>query len=353
MAKKAVINDAQLSGAAREYVHRRSSKAGGITEAYHGLRCKTIPFLLGWGKVSWLSVAGLFTKTLLLAIAASTPIFVRKVLSGTPAGKTSASEVLLATFAQLDSIDAVLALLAIASTFIPRVVESLGKQKAGGHKHLPFSNLSAAIKQMPALEKQEPQTTDALNFTLQALRDEMAELVDDLGRIRITEATLLTFVNRNGHRMQVRSRTATNEPVGRPVDSFRLLAYYVALKGRPFIEHDFLHSENPFPSVRLTVPGGQRVGYRSVLYLPIMTSEWIEVSLPEGVQGAPEQQVVDHVIGVICVHCEKPYRFWRYGDHAKPHDGFGTIAYARALPYITLVSRLIEGTAPKVKLEVE
>jgi hypothetical protein len=191
----------------------------------------------------------------------------------------------------------------------------------------------------------------ALNSTLRALREEMAELVDDLGRERITEATLLVFDDPQGTRMVVRARTATNEPVGRPVESFRLLAYYVGLRGRPFVEHDFLHPSNPFPAKRLTVPGAQKVDYRSVLYLPIMGSEVEEAPMPPGVQGTPTRRVVDNVMGVICVHCAKPYRFWRFGDHSKPHDGFGTIAYARALPYIALVTRLIEGHAPKVKME--
>ena len=361
MAKKLDLTDEQLRAAAWKYVDRRGSEAGGISEACHGLWCKTIPILLGWGKVSWVSVSGLLARALLLAIAASMPIFVRKVLAGAPPASARPVDVLLGTFAKLDTVDVVLALLAIAATFIPKVIEALGKQKPAGSKHLPFTDLAAAIEQMPAIDvggrgrdgKSQVAVTAALNSTLKALREEMADLVDDVGRQRITEATLLNFDNDQGTRMVVRARTATHEPIGRPVDAFRLLAYYVGMRGRPFVEHDFLHSANPFPPKRLTVPGAQKVGYRSVLFLPIMASEVVEVELPQGVQGAPDRRVDDNVIGVICVHCERPYRFWRFGDHSKPHDGFATIAYGRALPYIALVTRLIENVVPKIKLEAQ
>lgn len=359
MAKKQILSDEQLREAAVKYVDRRSAQAGGVKEALRGLQCKTIPVLLGWGKVSWLSVTGLFSRALLLGVAASMPIFVRKVLAGTPAGNSRPSDVLLSTFAKLDAVDLVLAALAVASTFIPKVIDAFAKQKPTGRKHVPFTDLTTAIEQMPEIDidgrgrdgQSDVAVSLALNSTLRALREEMAELVDDLGRERITEATLLVFDSPRGTQMVVRARTATNEPVGRPVESFRLLAYYVALLGRPFVEHDFLHPSNPFPAKRLTVPGSQRVDYRSVLYLPVMGSEVVEIPMPAGVQGTPIRQVVDNVMGVICVHCAKPYRFWRFGDHRKPHDGFGTIAYARALPYIALVTRLIEGRAPKVTLE--
>lgn len=359
MANQPNLTDDELRLAAKNYVMHRSTKAGGLVEAFHGVRCKTAPVLLGLGEISWLNVGGLFTRALLLAFAASMPIFVRKVLAGATPPGTRPLDVLLLTYSRLDSVDFVLAAMAVASTFLPKVLEAISRKTPGRSRHLPYADLSTAIEQMPAIDiagrgrdgKSEVAVNAALNSALRALRDEMAELVDDLGRERITDATLLVFDDSGGERMLVRARTATNEPTGRPVDSFRMLAYYVAMRGRPFVENDFLHSKNPFPPMRLTVPGAQAVGYRSVLYLPIMWSESVDVPLPAGIQGAPMRHVVDNVMGVICVHCSKPYRFWRYGDHKKPHDGFGTIAYARALPYIALVTRLIEGVAPKVKLE--
>lgn len=359
LAKKLDLSDDELRVAAWKYVDRRGTQAGGVIEACSGLWCKTIPVLLGWGKVSWVSVSGLLARALLLGITASAPIFVRKVLAGAPPASAPPLDVLLGTFAKLDSVDVVLVLLAIAATFIPKLIEALGKQKPAGAKHLPFTDLATAIEQMPAIDvagrgrdgSSDVAVSAALNSALRALREEMADLVDEVGRQRITEATLLTFDNDQGTRMVVRARTASHEPIGRPVDAFRMLAYYVGMRGRPFVEHDFLHSANPFPPKRLTVPGAQKVGYRSVLYLPVMASKVVEVMLPQDVQGAPERRVEDNVIGVICVHCERPYRFWRFGDHLRPHDGFATIAYARALPYIALVTRLIEGVVPKIRLD--
>jgi len=125
------------------------------------------------------------------------------------------------------------------------------------------------------------------------------------------------------------------------------------MRGRTFAEHDFKNKRNPFPKHRLTVVGDRvPIPYRSVLYMPIYTSEVIQVSpnnQPTG--GGRSSDVADYCIGVVCVHCVKPYRFWRLGDSLRAGGGFGEIAYDRSLSYITLMMRLIEGNAPRVEME--
>ena len=100
----------------------------------------------------------------------------------------------------------------------------------------------------------------------------------------------------------------------------------------------------------MTVKGSLPVGYRSVLYLPITASERDTAPLV-GVPALEERPVIDYCIGVICVHSERSYRFWRWGDHKKLIGGMGDIAFKRSLPYIALITRLIERSAPKVRME--
>jgi hypothetical protein len=359
LAKKIELDGEELTAAARRYVSRRITQPGGWVEAGRGAIHKTLPVLLGLEKASILSVTLLLTRITILAVVACVPVLFRKLFFGKAEQGSAPLEVVGNTLLSMDGLDYTLAGIAIAAFFVPKALDQLATRKPPSARHLPYRDLAAAIQQMPELKgdgrgrdrSSQHAIEDALLSTLRALREEMADLVDDQARDRITDATLLEFCDSTGRQMRVRARTVSEEKIRRPVESFRMLAYYVALRGRPFVEHDFLHSGNPFPKHRLTVIGAPKVNYRSVLYLPIMWSVEEEVPLVDGKHGAPELRVVDNVMGVICVHCAKPYRFWRWGDHMKAGDGFGDVAYARALPYIALTTRLLESTAPKVKLE--
>ena len=121
------------------------------------------------------------------------------------------------------------------------------------------------------------------------------------------------------------------------------------MEGRNFSEHDFTNRHNPFPPVRVSVIGEPRVGYRSVLFMPIVCSERLQaISEDETLD-----QIVDSCVGVICVHSAKAYRFWRWGDHKKGTGGFADVAFGRSTPYIALVEQLLSRTAVKVRLEVK
>jgi hypothetical protein len=289
----------------------------------------------------------------LLVFAAVVPVLLRKVISG-PSAQDPAPSSFFQIIARLDSIDYVLATMAVAAVFIPRILDAIDRRKQPT-KRLPSYDLSAAIDRNARGRdgSSERAITDAIDSVLRALRDEMAELIDETGRDRITDVTLFEFCDAKGAQMQVRGRTAKKDPNGRPVPSAKLMAYPVAVAGQPFIENDFLSPSNPYPKTRVTVANAPRVTYRSILFLPILWSAVDETANTDDPALAPRAaSPVDMVIGIVCINCAKPYRFWRWGDHRRPGGAFESIAYERALPYIALLTKLLEPTAHKVRLEV-
>jgi hypothetical protein len=247
----------------------------------------------------------------------------------------------------LTPLDFWLGLAGVVFLGLPKVIESWWNARRS-RSHSSYAELAASIKKMPPFGN-GVNVQDSLTDALNALRIEMAELVGD-GRERLTDVSLLQYCDDTGTRMQVTARTAVGEPTHRPREAALFLANYVGREGRWFAEHDFLRSSNPFTPTRLTVAGNQRVDYRSVLYLPILTVVKPD-PLPVGEHG-PAPDVIDCCMGVICVHSRKPFRFWRWGDQKKENGGaFGSVAIERALPYIALITRLVESSAQKVRLE--
>ncbi len=307
--------------------------------------------------VTFSSVLALFLRILIVAVAALFPLLVRKVTAAASINPAHASDstflggvnFIVGAVADATSIDYVLGLVALSFIGLPKFLDMLGK-KTKVEQHSPFFDLTAAIKKLPIQTPLQTQETDeAIRLTLLALREEMALLIGDISRQRVTDVTLLEFCDPAGNQMQVRARTANHEEVQRPVDSVKFVAYYVALEGRSLAEHDFKNKRNPFPPKRITVWGNLDVEYRSVLYMPIVCAE--TVAPPEGVHGAP--QVIDSCAGVICVHSSKAYRFWRWGDHNKGVGGFADVAFSRSMPYIAIIQQLLSRTAHRVKLEAK
>lgn len=343
---------------AQAYVRQGIYGVGGRTEAWGGFIHKSFPAITGTlSSVSINSVLALFFRILIIAVAALFPLLVRKVTASTPANQVPASassffdglSFIINAAVNATSIDYALGLLALVVVGAPKLLDMFGKQaKVEGHS--PFFDLTAAIKKLPIQNQPQLQdTNEVIRLTLLALREEMALLIGDVSSRRVTDVTLLEFCDGQGRQMQVRARTANHEDVGRPVESSRFVAYYVALEGRNFAEQDFKSKRNPFPPKRVSVRGNHDVGYRSVLYLPIVCSE--TVAPPDGVHGAP--QVIDSCAGVICVHSPKAYRFWRWGDHKKGVGGFADVAFSRSMPYIAIIQQLLSRTAPRVKLEAK
>lgn len=356
MGSKTQLTGSELHAAAASYVENRLKTKGGLSEAFGGVWHKTLPIMLGAGrKVSALRLGSLLLELLLLVAAAVFPILARKVSEASAPGASRPTGVgaIADAIQRATDTDYVLAAGAVLLVFGPRLLSALAKFKADKPvNHTPYSDLAAALERMPAIQ---PATSnhgpvangveDSIRLCLSALKVEIAQLIDDENKL--TDVTLLEFCDPAGQQMQVRARTA-NEVTHRAVHSRQFLAYYVAMRGRWFVEHHFTKSKHPFPTKRLTVRGNPDVDYCSVIYLPIMTSERIARA---NHAGAPELVTVDYCIGVICVHSAKPYRFWRWGDHKKTMGGMGDVAYQRALPYISLITRLIEGGAHRVRAE--
>lgn len=338
---------------AQAYVHNGIFEVGGWREALNGLRHRTIPTLFNRsGSLTLGGAVALGLRFLFLAVVALYPIMVRKTIVAPPPATTPATlSDGLAAFVGVVSnpqpIDFILGLLALALTTTPKLFEMWGRRSNIG-RHSPYYDLTAAIRTMPIGNNVAVgAATDAIKLTLCALRDEMSQMILDDARGPATEVTLLEFCVQDGTKMRVRARTANHEPVQRPVASEKFVAYYVALEGRNFAEHDFKSKDSPFPATRITVIGAKEVGYRSVLYMPIMCSKKVgPANLKDG-----NGDVVDRCVGVICVSHPKAYRFWRWGDHKKAEGGFSDVAFARSMPYIALIERLVEGSAHGIKVE--
>lgn len=352
--------DADLGQRGESYVRTRLTQAGGFPEAAGGIWHKTLPVLLRVeGQLTAARMFAVFARIALLIAAAAAPVVIRKAIQNQTGVAPQALPYFLGMFERLDPADYMLGGVAVAAVFVPKLLDAIDRRKHV-RKHLPYYDLAAAIEQMPAIDaksrgrdgESQQAITDAIDSTLRALRDEMAELVDEPSRERVMDVTLLEFCDDQGSHMRVRSRTARKDPNGRPVPSERLMAYAVALAGKPFIENDFLSTANPYPKFRVTVANGPRVNYRSILYLPILwASAEHRPPVADGAFGPSTTLPVDVVLGVVCINCSKPYRFWRWGDHKRPGSAFESVAYERALPYIALLTKLLELTAPKVPLE--
>lgn len=343
--------------AARKYVNEGIHGVGGVREAFGGLRHKTLPTLLGrFSSVTLASVLALLMRFSIVCLAALFPILVRKLalpaqqgsVATPPASMQDAFGVIVGAVQTATPMDYFLGIGAIFLVGVPKLLDMFGKESAAAH-HTPFSDLTAAIRQIPVKDKATPtEVGGAIRLTLGALKEEMSLLIGARSSAEVTDVALLEFCDVNGTRMQVRARTANHEEVNRPNDAGRFVAYYVAQEGRNFAEHNFINKRNPFPPKRVSVRGGLDVNYSSVLYMPMIVSE----RKPPEAKGQPEQ-IIDYCVGVICVHSSKPYRFWRWGDHKKGTGGFADVAFSRALPYIAIIEQLLSRTAYKVKLEVK
>lgn len=326
---------------ARRYVRKGIYEKGGWGEAVRGLYCKTIPMLLGFeSSLTPSRIVGLLLRGLIVLLTAAYPLIMRKALTGNIPEASSLPEGISSIWQLVRTagiVDYILGAIALGILVTPKIGDTIQRQrKQNASPHSPYYALSAAIRKMPNGPEPGPGScNESIQLALNALRDEMLMLTGDEGRQRVTDVTLLVFCGSDGSQMKVHCRTANHEETGRPVESKRLVAYYVAMAGRNFIEHDFHRRENPFPRIRLSVQGQPPAAYRSVLYLPLIHSRQVL-----GLGEKPEL-VEDYCVGVICVHSSKPYRFWRWGDHRKSQSGFVNVASGRCLPYIDLCSKLL------------
>lgn len=353
--------DPPTSDKARAYVQEEIFRRGGWREAAAGLRHKSIPYVVGIEKA--LTITRIFALLFRLGIASITaifPVIIRKIITPGNFKPTQTQDLdfldslifLFESLLPFSHIDYILFISALSIYFTPKILDVLDNRKPV-YPHTPYNDLTAAINEMPAISNSINNSRaieKSINLALCAARDEMSHLIGEDGKNRSTEAALLVFTDATGESMTVKSRTANHESKrsqNRTIASTKLMAYYVARIGRNYAEHDFKNKRNPFPQFRNSVSGNVPVNYRSVLFLPIITS--IKINGPSISNQAPAS---DSCIGVLCIHSKRAYRFWRWGDHKKGVGGFSDVAFHRAMPYIALIERLLEGKAPKVPLEV-
>ena len=321
-------------------------------EGWKGFWFKTLPIYLGREKpLNLWAVFALFIRALFVIAAGFVPILIRRVATNQTPNESALSQ-FFHLISTLSGVDYLLSALGILIYGLPKQIESWVRNRRA-EAPSPYGDLAAAIEKMPGLNQAPPASLEVpLRLVLDALRIEMADLIGDRSLQKVTEVTLLQYCDVQGQRMQVTARTVINERTHFPLPAKRFLANYVAREGRWFAEHDFTRKRNPFLPTRLTVVGSPKVNYRSVLFLPIMTV--VKVQLDPAIQG-PVEQPVDRCLGVICVHSKRPYRFWSFGDHRheQGEGGFGNVALQRALPYIALIAKMIEGSAHEVPLEAK
>jgi hypothetical protein len=104
--------------------------------------------------------------------------------------------------------------------------------------------------------------------------------------------TLLIFDDAECSRMRIVDRTTKGRPVGKVVESEKIMAFYVAdsLTHRAVL--DFLRDPHPFEKAGLSTPDPT---YRSILLIPIL-------DLSSGCH--------DSSFGVVCIDSSRPYHFW-------------------------------------------
>jgi len=352
---KRATTEAELRTEARDYVRSRMYSKGGLfREAIAGLRHKTLPFWFGReSSITLGKIVSLTLRALIIIGAAFLPVLGRRTMFSNNMpndGGDLGFDRVAGLLGDLTGTDYFLGACGAIFIGLPKLID-VWQKTSRPRAFSQYGELAAAIDKMPPLEAGDHNALQfALTHALSALRSEMTELIGDESRKRVTDVTLLQYCDAAGSKMQVTARTAVGEPTHRPRDAFLFLANFVGREGRWFAEHDFLRRRNPFKHSRLTVQGNPRVSYRSVLYLPILTAIRKHNLLQE--QHGPMADITDCCMGVICVHSERPYRFWRWGDHNKDNGGgFGNVAIERALPYISLVTKLVERSAHKVPLE--
>ena len=325
-----------------DYVERKLSKRGGFTEAKSGFRHRTFPYLIGLESKNRTNlILASLLKLVPLILGAMVPIVARKVYPQHAAAASASPqgpEAVLRAMAAIDSTDAALIFVVMSIALLNKFSEKFFKASkvAEGNPH---ARICEAIEGLPLQQlagmNSAPNANDALLKTcLAGIKHEISGLLLDESGIVISDVVYWEFVDARAKRMRVRARLVSDKPQRQSVDSHVLQAYYVARTGKIFAEHDFQHRDNPFSKERPSlVDRSTKATYKSILFIPIVTND--EEASDDG-----ETIDRDYCIGVICVSSDRPFRFWRWGDHKRDEGTFGKVAYDHVRPYIQLIRRL-------------
>lgn len=330
-----------------DYVRNEVHGEGGWRELWAGFRLRTFPYMLGREtKFSFSSLGYLFLKVLLLLVAAGVPIAARKLgPSATPTQAQPTNGSLWDVITRLDSTDWALVGIVVSVTIVGKLADKLaatGKFKSGG----PEAEVASVLEHLPLEIHPEPPSPfkmstehcKAIQACLVGIRHEIGKLLLDDSASVITDVVYLQFTDASAKYLSVRTRIYEDK-AARPFEAKQAMAYYVALLGECMAENDLHSGRSPFKPQRISVPGKIRTSYRSMLFVPIITSEL-------DTDGVP----VDYCVGVICVHSPKPYRFWRFGDHRRSSSTFCNVAHKAIEPYSKVIRRLSSPTPNRLKV---
>lgn len=328
------------------YVRREVREIGGLREAWDGFRLRTFPYMVGReAKLSASSVCFLMLKIGLLVTAALVPVVARKLPSSVPASPSPGTPGggILDVLTKFDSTDWTLISVVVGVTLVGKAADKWATSRKGAAAE---HDLSGVLERLPLSSHPGPPSPTgmstehcrAIQGCLIGIRHEIGKLLLDDTASVITDVVYLQFTAPDAKYLHVRTRIHEDQSA-RPFDARLAQAYYVAQLGECMAENDLHAAKNPFEVHRLSVPGRPKATYRSVLFVPIITSELDDA-------GAP----VDYCIGVICVHSPKPFRFWRFGDHKRKSSSFCNVAYKAIEPYSKVIRRLSSPTPNRLKV---
>lgn len=337
------------------YVTRKKHEKGGLRELWCGLRHKTIPMLYSRKEsISLLVVSSVLLRALLFAASIIVAALTRRAFAaGSP--PITDLKTLLDVLPRAKWPDYALAAAGFLLAGAPKVLDYVREvrrlmTRAEPSRQAAFDHLRAALKTTklrPDDDKVIP--AEAITHVLHALSTQVKRLLADEGEDSSLQAvSFLAFEDENGEIMSTVATTKVAGSTGYPISSYKLMAYYAAVHVRDwFVEHDFQSLENPFEKGRHQGDLHEEPSYKSLLFFPVFHTEKV---LHEETQT---KSVQDYCLGVICFSCDRPFQFWRVGDHKKGKDGFGTVAYAESRFYIQLLASLCWGHDEIVALPLE
>lgn len=348
-------NESELEQRGSEYVQRV------LMQCTFGDLCfGTYARLTLWMKsrleITWrtalVGMLSLATTVMTAALPVGTRLLYLRESEGGSGAKDlrAAADQLLLTWGNLEW--TLLAVGVVVAAVLPWIVQRLSAPRSSDREKQFDVQLRNAIERMPPVSRAgqgrdsvgQAAVKEAVKDTLLALQSRLGEFVGG-GNAEDLQVSLLVFADDSGAKMRVYSRTHDGEHTQRTIARGRLLAWQAAKRGRPLTEHDFKRTSNPYPNIRLSVPGQRTVNYRSMLLLPLL---WSDLSVTRSGQNDP----TDFVIGVVTVTCKSSYRFWRARDwrFSGAADPFSTRAYEAASLYLALLTKLIQSDASRVRV---
>lgn len=140
----------------------------------------------------------------------------------------------------------------------------------------------------------DDQIKDFLQLILQKILTETRTILNDFNK-NLLQVTLLTFKEENNElKISIFQRAEARRKKDVTVIADKMMAYYVALQGESWIEHNFQHPKNPFGHESPSEDFKYHAKYESILFIPLII----------------EKEGKNYCLGVITIDSKKAYHFW-------------------------------------------